>query len=70
MKVINSIRVLIGQYLVCLYFEICLISFFLFYLKDVKLTGFPDDTKLGQDLKSFASNNKREVSTSMIYPIL
>ena len=30
-------------------------------MQDVKLTGFPTDTKLGQDLAKFASNHSREV---------
>ena len=36
------------------------------FIQDVKLTGFPEDSKLGQDLKQFASKHNREVTVFYI----
>ena len=40
--------------------------FTMFASQDVKLTGFPEDSKLGQDLKQFASKHNREVTVFSI----
>ena len=37
------------------------------FIQDVKLTGFPEDSKLGQDLKQFASKHNREVTVFYIW---